>query len=68
MISQISLIVHKYSIEQITLLEIIEICDPLRTRYPSQTRQKMTQAGKPADDLILDDGTILIGGQASGWT
>jgi hypothetical protein len=25
-------------------------------------------AGKPADDLILDDGTILIGGQASGWT
>jgi hypothetical protein len=51
-----------------TLLEIIEICDPLRTRYPSQTRQKIIQAGKPADDLILDDGTILIGGQASGWT
>jgi hypothetical protein len=63
-ISQISLIVHRCSIEQITLLEIIELCDPVCTRYPSQTRQKMMQSGKSADDLNLDDEAILVGGQA----
>jgi hypothetical protein len=40
--------------------------NPDNTGLHSQTRQKMMQAGKPADDLSLDDGTILIGGQASG--